>query len=604
MAFADPLHYVLLPGIISLGVVSLGAILRAHNNLVKEAEELKACKMLATKISEYIQKKKENDTGEHPAPENGIAAQDGYAVIKSYIRDNVRELVSPNELSCGIDSSEKAQLLLNTCYTGKERTLRTSYVSDRLYAILASVSEENMVRISPPLEDLHELTQQREEAGICVSIFSAVIPSVLVMGICGTLFGVHELLPTLNGDGSIRLLAQTLEPGVWAVATTIILLLVRGLLYNRRRSAFISELDDFTIKTLLPFFKPLDILEADTRKSMHHIRHVVQNVLELDKTQTQFESYKQQLDAWAFKSSELFTAGSIPDLYELLTGIQQAQNTLNTRRQEALSNLQHMLNETIRFHASRAQRAERLNTLKTALQKLVSLETELLQLASDAADDIKKLTPAIDTLAGNLHESGISPQLLTELENYKKSVSALEAWCNNVQTNEIQSDADSALDCMKNEKVNLDYYFSEQNLNRLEELRQTAGMASNHKEQLYGLKEQVRISVILPAKQTLHHLETSLTEHRKSILTDGRLYTWSWVSVLLILQDSVKHARAILYNTRPGRIVMGAMLLLYIVWVVAPAVNRFCDAAPVKPAPLRHLLPAEAPPLSPRSPKV
>ncbi len=141
----------------------------------------------------------------------------------------------------------------------KKRGLRTDgYVMDRVETICKALDPTNRIRKAPSLSDLRELSQQREQSIFSANLFRSLIPSILVLGIGCTLFGVHDVLSHSNaGDQLMRLLGEALLPGALAVMGTIILFFLRGV-YNKEYAALIRALDRLTLHLLLPYFQEPD----------------------------------------------------------------------------------------------------------------------------------------------------------------------------------------------------------------------------------------------------------------------------------------------------------------------------------------------------------
>lgn len=127
------------------------------------------------------------------------------------------------------------------------------YAWERADIICKAVDSNLTVRIAPSLNDLRELTLQQEQSRISTCVFRTLLPTILVLGIGCTLFGVHGVLAN-GGKEMIEHLGKALLPGATAVLCTITLFVIRGL-YNRQLSRLIIELDQFTLNDLLPCFQ-------------------------------------------------------------------------------------------------------------------------------------------------------------------------------------------------------------------------------------------------------------------------------------------------------------------------------------------------------------
>ena len=184
------------------------------------------------------------------------------------------------ELIYSLKSSAEVQRVLCSGNSEAEQELNSGYVSDRLYAVIRSVKPDNLVRKIPPLSDLHELTMQRERSGIATSVFRALAPGILVLGILGTLLGVHNKLDDVSRDVSITALTDALIPGAMAVFFTVVVMLFRGV-YNRKLSEFISAFDEYTLKTIFLIFQPPSQSNVNIKSiidALQKIKEVTQNI--------------------------------------------------------------------------------------------------------------------------------------------------------------------------------------------------------------------------------------------------------------------------------------------------------------------------------------
>ena len=103
--------------------------------------------------------------------------------------------------------------------------------------------------VLPKLEDLHELTLRNEQSRSSTTMMTTIVSFLLIMGILGTLTGVHGTLK----DGIINQVALggALKPSMWAVFGTILLMIGKGF-YLREVDLYVARLDALTISHLLP----------------------------------------------------------------------------------------------------------------------------------------------------------------------------------------------------------------------------------------------------------------------------------------------------------------------------------------------------------------
>lgn len=231
--------------LLSAGGIALFCIRRAKLNLERESRAFEFCK---EKLASLMRRCSPDDS------------------FDPYKR--IQEDAAPNRL----DSSEAVQNYIDTAPSAELKELNSGYVSDRLYAILQSISDRNLVRKTPELSDLHELTMQRERGGKSIATFRALAPCILVLGILGTLLGVHNRIADVSTEG-ITALTEALIPGALAAFFTISVVWSRGG-YNRKLSEFISDFDEYTLVTLLNFFQPKAQSETDFENLKQNLQKV------------------------------------------------------------------------------------------------------------------------------------------------------------------------------------------------------------------------------------------------------------------------------------------------------------------------------------------
>lgn len=268
-----------------VGVIAFALIWRALLNLEKERKAFELCQKTIDRWFALFKEQLSSSTGE----------QDPY----KYFVTRAEKLMGKPETEVLSTSAAVQQFIYrsqedaSTPYEEQD-LLRTGYVSDRLFAILCSVSTSNLVRVTPPLHDLHELTMQRERGGKSTAIFRALAPSILVLGIFGTLVGVHNRIEEGLGPEGISKLADALVPGALAVFFTVLVMLVRGM-YNGKLANFISAFDEYTLTQVLRFLQPEDQIASDEKKLNSTIRRMGQAKAHMDELMVQSESIYQGL---------------------------------------------------------------------------------------------------------------------------------------------------------------------------------------------------------------------------------------------------------------------------------------------------------------------
>lgn len=279
--------------LISVSVIAICAIWRAKTNLELEHRVLQTVKdgkkdIGITKIDNLIQRFRNKEIRD----EAGKVITDPYTAA-------VRDAGYYGE---ALDSSASVQCYLyaESSREGgaqpREVPLHSGYVSDRLYAILSSVNTNNLVRKAPPLEDLHELTMQRERGGVATSLFRMIAPGILVLGILGTLLGVHQRLAEVDEKG-VFVLSDALMPGAYAVFFTVIVMACRGY-YNGALSRFVSDFNEYTLTCLLPFFRPVSQSQADLNSLEQAMYNAATSCGKLQKLSSAVISYKSGMQVY------------------------------------------------------------------------------------------------------------------------------------------------------------------------------------------------------------------------------------------------------------------------------------------------------------------
>ena len=137
----------------------------------------------------------------------------------------------------------------------KEHTL----IYCRLDVLLAEHGNVRGEKKLPSMSDLHEITLHRELSNWDSAGLNTIISFLLILGILGTLTGVHGVLAAddyelLYADKyGIKLLklAPALSPSAFAVLGTVLLMICRAW-YLRFVDSYLGLLDEVTMKSILP----------------------------------------------------------------------------------------------------------------------------------------------------------------------------------------------------------------------------------------------------------------------------------------------------------------------------------------------------------------
>lgn len=123
----------------------------------------------------------------------------------------------------------------------------------RMKTIYEALSHNEEARVMPSLHDLHTLTMQDESSRVSSTALRTITSFLLIVGILGTLWGVHSVLDAT--DVKMNGLKEALEPSMLAVACTVVLMWLRGW-YVASFDAYLESLDLFTMTEVIPSLQP------------------------------------------------------------------------------------------------------------------------------------------------------------------------------------------------------------------------------------------------------------------------------------------------------------------------------------------------------------
>ncbi len=136
------------------------------------------------------------------------------------------------------------------------------FTKRRLQVICDALTDKGSARrVQPPqLSDLHHLTEQALMSGVSATGLRVLSSVLLIVGICGTLFGVHDVLAQGGKFEDLSPFAGALNPSRLAVFGTIVLLALRSL-HLMLADRLLYNLDRETMVHFLPALVPSTALE-------------------------------------------------------------------------------------------------------------------------------------------------------------------------------------------------------------------------------------------------------------------------------------------------------------------------------------------------------
>ena len=131
----------------------------------------------------------------------------------------------------------------------------------RMKTIFEALSHNEEARVMPSLHDLHTLTMQDESSRFSSNALRTITSFLLIVGILGTLWGVHSVLDVT--DIKMNGLKEALVPSMLAVACTVVLMWLRGW-YVASFDSYLESLDLFTMTEVIPSLQPESRVGSET----------------------------------------------------------------------------------------------------------------------------------------------------------------------------------------------------------------------------------------------------------------------------------------------------------------------------------------------------
>ncbi len=139
----------------------------------------------------------------------------------------------------------------------------------RCFSLISALDDENGACRLPSLHDLNELTLQEEFGRWSSSGLRIFVSVLLILGICGTLFRVENL----REENIMKNLPLVLEPSMWAVGGTVLLIWLRGF-YEYFFRKYLKDLNLFTGK-LLSMLQPQNLTSTILDKEIEDFKKMM-----------------------------------------------------------------------------------------------------------------------------------------------------------------------------------------------------------------------------------------------------------------------------------------------------------------------------------------
>lgn len=432
------------------------------------------------------------------------------------------------------------------------------YTAARLHAILCAVSKKNYTRKPPLLADLQELTLQQESAKTAVACFRALIPTILVLGILGTLFGVHQQLVTV-GEVQLPELAKALGPGIFSVCLTVLCIILRSF-YSTKFADFCTQLDTFTLQDLLPVFRTKSDVQLDAASFDSALKAAGALQLgDMEKGLAQFRRNVWRCLKACRENIALATGGTLEQLAVLaqrtalvFTRLKQRARVLKKHEEACAANAEACNAETLAA-------ARQLDALARELAELAATGVSVAAMLQDGRPRLyeiwRKLYVHAATAREGLFQQAAADAALPEMPQ------TLLTWSNQTLPETQRKLAGVKPACAANLLAHAgrgqelhDYAEYVQGLSPqlAEEARQTAQLARRLREKTTDVSQTLGAAAGQEERrlQELHEK----TEHTN-------LYPGGWRGVRMRVHDLVEKARFFFYHRWIGR--LAGLALIY-----------------------------------------
>ncbi len=352
-----------------------------------------------------------------------------------HLEDEGRELDDIRKLEGKVNEEWLTTILknaeLNEKNLGRRLTLRRlQLIKEILYG---NEGANQTKAIQPPhMNDLHNLTEQAIMSSQSATILRIATSVLLIIGICGTLWGVHAVLGQTADLAEIPMdkFAQSLLPSAIAVLFTIILLTVRGV-YLMAADRFLYKLDRETMVRWLPALIPsagLDTEIAEFAKAIHKFNEDIEtNMAPLSTALTNVCATSEKMDSaisdLKSSNSSLQTAliNTITPACEALTSRQESIEQSIKATEATLTQVNGSLGMLQNLNKKLTEEASLYTESLNATRELINLNRDKLEAATANSD---KLSKAVAKMNQDVSELGNVAEIATNLNETITNTSA------------------------------------------------------------------------------------------------------------------------------------------------------------------------------------
>lgn len=372
----------------------------------------------------------------------------GFSLIQ-WLRD--RDGLNIVRQMCGAEELIELGKLENMV---KDTRISSTLVHERLETIVDMFHSAGDGTVAQPkLQDLHRMSEQSMFSRRWVACLRLMTNVLLIVGICGTLVGVHDALGTEGAKVAnidLNLLAKALGPSKCAVAGTIFLLFFRSI-FEAMVERHICDMDSFTMSRLLPYLqgtgteqstlKSLNDSIREFNKTLNSCKDMISGMKSVSDTLSQpppaFEKMKIELES----------------MHVLLQTEEDKQQKIEEQEQEEINAASSLLSKLRASLENMTTQQKKIAKEWTPLQKNLSSINADMKLVTNAGSSIEKLIEQVNSASKQLETAEAIQQdtskLREELGNAAAQVSGeLESTRNALElldthTEQIQQQVDA-----------------------------------------------------------------------------------------------------------------------------------------------------------------
>lgn len=299
-----------------------------------------------------------------------------------------------------------------------DKVVKDNLIGQRLADLLTAWKGAGEQQDSlPSLQDLHRLSSRRLLTAWAPSMLRLICSVLLIIGICGTLWGVHAAL-TGSESHILRRLPAALEPSKWAVLTTVLLLCLRAH-YERTAEQFLCRMDHLTLRRLLPCLQPQDTMNSALQSFAQEIRAFREGMKAYKEASASMKKFSESFadSSQAVKTLEVEMDHALDCMAQDEGRMKKAQNDLDRHLQEVRNTLNTLSSSVEALSLTQQNVLKVADTLEKPLNEL-SQAVPKLNAAKDAVINVASQAPAALQAAKSLQElPEVSKHFSAELVN-------------------------------------------------------------------------------------------------------------------------------------------------------------------------------------------